>query len=143
MLHLKVKNIIKSKGISATKNRVSVLKAFLQSNKAITLSDIRLLIKNIDRVTLFRILHTFEEKKIIHKIVLSNGAVLYALCNDDCRSNQEGGHVDDHIHFLCNKCDEVSCLDIPNFPTISVPNFSFSNLNINASGICASCNELN
>tara|TARA_B100001250_G_C19599040_1_gene699762 strand:- start:339 stop:767 length:429 start_codon:yes stop_codon:yes gene_type:complete len=142
MLHLKIKKVITSKGISATKNRVSVLKSFFQFNKAITLSDIRLRNQKMDRVTLFRILNIFEEKKIIHKIVLNNGSILYALCNDDCRSNQ-GDHVDDHIHFSCNKCEEVICLDIPNFPTISVPNFSFYNLNINASGLCASCNELN
>jgi len=140
MLHLKVKKIIHSKGISATKSRISVLKAFIKLNKSVALSDIKLLVKNIDRVTLFRILNMFEKKHLIHKIVLNNGSILYALCNSDC--SVKVGHLDNHIHFSCTKCEEVICLDIPNYPSIKVPNFLFDNLNINASGICDSCNQL-
>lgn len=141
MLHLKVKETIKNSGLSATKNRISVLKLFIKLNKAIKLSDIKLAVKNIDRVTLFRILNTFSEKKIIHKIVLNNGSILYALCNSSCSS--KGQHIDDHIHFECSECEDVICLNIPNYPTIDVPNFLFYNFNINATGICDNCNQSN
>ena len=139
MLHLNTKKRLQAKGILATKHRVSVLRAFIYFNKPITLSAIRSYVKEIDRVTLFRILSNFEEKKIIHKIILGDGKTMYALCADKCAKNTD--HTHDHIHFVCNQCEDVTCLEIEKFPTINVPDFLINNLNINASGICETCNS--
>ena len=135
MLRFKVENIIKSHQLSVTKIRKKVLRVFLKSLKPLTLQDIRLLVGSIDRITLFRILSIFEDKGILHRIRLENGKVLYALCQETCQS----GHNHKHVHFKCESCDNVSCLTIDNFPTFSVPNYQFNNININVSGVCQSC----
>ncbi|MBJ05354.1 MAG: Fur family transcriptional regulator [Flavobacteriales bacterium] len=136
MLHLKIKNIIKSTNISLTKSRKKVLIVFLKASKPISLKYIRSAIGKMDRVTLFRILSLFEEKGIIHSIRFNDVNTLYALCNDECSGEK---HNHNHIHFQCIECDDVSCLNIKEFPTIKIPNYTISNLNINASGICLNC----
>ena len=136
MLRLKAENIIKNHGLSVTKTRKRVLKCFLKFDKPINLKTIRSYIKPIDRITLFRILSSFESKGIIHSIRLDKKDTLYALCKNTCI---DGNHNHNHIHFQCESCDDVSCLFIDNFPVISLPDYKFNNININVSGICQSC----
>ena len=139
MLHSNVKDILKAKGIQGTTNRKSVLSAFLHYQKPINLKTIREYVESIDRVTLFRILSLFESKKIVHKIALDTGHIFYAICDEKCNSNSECAHA--HIHFLCNVCEDVLCLDVADFPTLNHPGFSINNLSVNASGTCISCNK--
>ena len=138
MLQKKIKNILSKKGLSITKNRLKVLKVFIKSGKPLALKSIKSLSDYIDRVSLFRILSSFEENKIIHTINLNDGSTLYALCNQDCDSN-EGSHSHKHIHFQCNDCNDVSCLSISDFPTLFVPDYIINDISINASGVCSSC----
>ncbi len=138
MLHLKVKSLLKSHSLTVTKNRSKVLSYFLKINKPIELKTINLEFNSFDRVTLFRVLNTFEKSKLIHNIILDNGKKFFALCNREC--SKLGSHSHNHIHFICEKCDDVSCLDIKNFPKLSAPNYVFKDVNINASGLCSNCN---
>ena len=137
MLQLQIRNILKSKGLAVTKGRKNVLKLLIQLAKPVSLLDIKMALKNIDRVTLFRILLVFEKTQIIHVINLDNGRKLYALCEQECSGQQ---HNHNHIHFQCQSCDDVVCLPIKAFPTLSLSNYIINDLNINASGICVSCN---
>ena len=134
--NLKIKNIIKISKLTLTKNRKKVFNAFIKSGKPLSLKGIRLLVGDIDRVTLFRILSAFESKRIIHVINLESGQKLFALCNKEC---QKDAHVHNHIHFHCEHCDDVSCLPIKEWPQVSVPYYTFNNLSINASGLCINC----
>ena len=136
MLRLKIENIIKQHGLSLTKTRKKVLKLFLKSIKPLSLKEIRSLVGDIDRVTLFRTLSVFEEKRIIHNIRLENGQNLFALCKEECSEDQ---HEHNHVHFQCESCDDVSCLEIDNFPLFKIPNYKLNNININISGICKHC----
>ena len=138
MLRLQIEKIIKNSGLSATKTRKKVLTAFLKSKKPITLKEINKTIANVDRVTLFRILSVFEEKKIIHIINIGDNQKLYALCPQECKTNNLG-HSHDHIHFKCDDCHDVLCLPIVEFPQFNVPNYIINNVNINASGQCSKC----
>ena len=136
MLRLKIENIIKSHGLSLTKSRKRVLRFFLTSLSPLSLKQIRLLVGDIDRVTLFRVLSVFETKKIIHRIRLEDGQNLFALCKEQCAEDK---HVHNHIHFQCERCDDVSCLPINDFPTLKVANYIFNNVNINVSGFYNNC----
>ena len=124
MLHLKTKKLLKKSSLAITKNRLKVLSFFLKSDKPISLKAINFEFKNFDRVTLFRI--------------LDNGKKLFALCKNECSNSSRHNH--NHVHFVCKKCEDVSCLDIENFPVLNAPNFTFSEISINASGICSNCN---
>ena len=138
MLHLNPENILKSSSLAVTKSRLKILKFFLNKNKPISLKSIRLVFNDFDRVTLFRILSVFEKSKLIHVINLDNGNKLYALCNHEC--NESPRHVHDHVHFICEKCDDVTCLYLDKFPKLSAPNYIFNNIDINVSGVCSNCN---
>ena len=131
-----MKSKLIEKNISVTSNRIKVLEAFNVLKKPLSIKNIRDYVKSIDRVTLFRILSIFEDVKLIHRIDLIPGKVLYALCFEDCKDNN---HYHEHIHFLCEKCDDVSCVEIDNLPTIELTGHHLHNININASGICKNC----
>jgi len=136
VLHLQIKNIIKRTGLTLTKSRKKVLNIFLNSEKPLSLKQLRLLVSDMDRVTLFRILSFFEDNKIIHTIRLDKGQDLFALCVEECEKEQ---HQHNHIHFQCQNCEDVSCLPIKDFPVLSAPNYVINNLSINAVGICKNC----
>ena len=136
MLRLKIEDVLKNHGLPLTKSRKKVLKSFLKSLKPLSLKEIRLLVGDIDRVTLFRVLSVFEKKQILHKIRLENGQDLFALCQEECKGDN---HIHNHIHFQCEACSDVACLPINNFPTLNIPNYIFNNININVSGFCANC----
>lgn len=138
MLHLKTKDLLKKSSLAITKNRLKVLSFLLKSDKPISLKAINFKFKNFDRVTLFRILSKFEENKLIHSIVLDDGKKLFALSKNECSNSSTHNHT--HVHFVCKKCDGVTCLDIDNFPILNAPNFTFNEVSINASGICSNCN---
>ena len=138
MLHLKIKDLLKSRSLAVTKNRLKVLSYFLRINKPIELKTINLEFNILDRVTLFRILTAFEKSKLIHSIILDNGKKYFALCNHDC--SQLDNHVHNHVHFICEQCNDVSCLELDKFPKLSTPNFIFNDVSINVSGLCSNCN---
>ena len=135
MLRLQIKNIIKKNGLAATKVRVKVLTAFMKTKKPMTLQTINKLINDLDRVTLFRVLSIFEEKKIIHSFIIDDNK-RYALCSSEC-NDQHNCHK--HIHFKCDECHEVSCLPVDSFPQIVAKNHIINNLSVNASGKCVNC----
>ena len=81
-----------------------------------------------DRVTLFRILNLFEEKNIIHSIRIDSENNFYSICYENCGKE---GHFHDHVHFKCESCNDVSCLSIDEFPSISIPNYKINNIDIN------------
>ena len=139
MLHFDEKNILETKGVQLTSKRLSILSSFLYYKKPINLKTIREHIGGMDRVTLFRILSLFESKNIIHKITLDSGLIYYAICKEKCSSDSECAHT--HVHFLCNVCEDVSCLEVEDFPVLQHSGFSINNLSINASGTCNNCSK--
>lgn len=93
--------------------------------------------KEIDRVTLYRILRTFEEKGIIHKIIDLNGTANYAVCHANC---SESHHHDEHLHFTCTNCHHIYCLNDLHIPHINMPHgFRADTVNVMVSGICDKC----
>tara|TARA_B100001758_G_scaffold245376_1_gene258284 strand:+ start:104 stop:520 length:417 start_codon:yes stop_codon:yes gene_type:complete len=138
MLHLKTQKLLKDCSLAVTKNRSKVLSFFLKEDKPIDLKTIKSKFKDLDRVTLFRILSIFEKNKLIHSIVLDNGKKYFALCNQECVDLDNHNH--NHVHFVCEKCNDVLCLDIEDFPKLSVPNYLFKDISVNVSGLCSNCN---
>jgi len=127
-----------SRNIKPTAMRELVLDILMVQKMAISLSDLELNFHKSDKVTLYRTLKTFEEKKLIHSIDDGTGAVKYALCKEPCQCHLE----DLHVHFFCIKCHHTFCLsDIP-IPSINLPvNFSIENINMVVKGVCAHCND--
>ena len=98
-------------------------------------------LSDFDRVTLYRIIHALLEHGIIHKAFSRDQETYYALCSHSCSSAK---HHHEHIHFKCNTCEQVSCVQSETAIAIHVPGFQISNFEIEArklsiinSGNCA------
>jgi len=90
--------------LKVTPHRLRVLAEITQKNAAISQPDLeKILGREVDRVTLYRILSSFEEKGIVHKIFDLNGTATYAICSAECSENH---HHDQHVHFLCSLCND-------------------------------------
>lgn len=130
--------ILKRNNLKITQPRLRVLAIISEKKTAISQPELeKILGKDIDRVTLYRILGSFEEKGILHKVFDLNGTATYAICSTKCTAHH---HHDQHVHFICSICNSVYCLDEISVPKISLPtNFSLHAVVINAVGICDKC----
>jgi len=131
-------DILKKNQLSVTEGRKKILELFLESPGALAHSDIE---KNtdaaFDRVTVYRTLQTFVDKGIIHNIPTNDNSILYALCKDNCEA---GHHHDNHVHFLCDKCNKTICLDDVTIPEVKLPKgFTPKNAEMVVNGICDDC----
>src|ERR1700759_406116 len=116
------------KKINPTAMRLLVLDLLLRQTSAISLSDIEKNLDPADRITIYRTLKTFEEKGLTHTIDDGTGTPKYALCIDDCDSNN---HHDLHVHFYCSICKETFCLPDSKIPAITLPNaFTATEMNL-------------
>lgn len=131
-------SILKANSLKVTQPRLRVLQIVSEKNTAISQPELeKILGSEIDRVTLYRILSSFEDKGILHKVFDLNGTATYAICSTKCSSHH---HHDQHVHFICSLCNSVFCLDEIAIPKINLPpNFSLHEIAINAVGICDSC----
>ena len=131
--------ILKRNNLKHTKQRIRVLEDITANDTAISQPTLEKKIgKEIDRVTLYRILNTYVDKGILHRIVDQNGTANYAICSSACTSTQ---HHDEHVHFNCNICKKVFCLTTK-VPEISITKgFKAESLNLIAYGICKDCGE--
>ncbi|OQX97999.1 MAG: transcriptional repressor [Bacteroidetes bacterium 4572_117] len=131
-------NKLKSRNIKPTAMRELVLKVLTEQMTTISLPELEQKFDRADKATLYRTLKTFEESKLIHSVDDGSGAMKYAICQDSCHCNPE----DLHVHFLCTKCKQTSCLSEIPVPEINLPdNFSFESVNMVVKGICSNCKK--
>ena len=122
-----------------TKTKQMVRAILENSDKALSHEDIETALEGqMDRVTIYRILQSFEEEGLTHRITDESGKWYYAMCQH-C---EEGHHHDNHIHFQCTECHSLSCLDItvskPHLPT----GYSIKEINYLISGCCPNCRHI-
>ncbi|MVZ64799.1 transcriptional repressor [Sphingobacterium sp. DK4209] len=132
--------ILKTNKLKITQPRLRVLETISTKTAAISQPELeKILGAEIDRVTLYRILASFEEKGILHKVFDLNGTATYALCSTKCTEHH---HHDQHVHFICSVCNSVFCLDETAAPKISLPHgFTLHSIAVNAVGLCNDCKE--
>jgi len=133
-------NLLRQNKLKVTQPRLSVLNIISEKETAISQPELeRTLGDTVDRVTLYRVLATFEEKGILHKIFDLHGTATYALCSTECDANH---HHDEHVHFICSSCNRIYCLDTIKLPRINVPDgYQLQSIGINAVGVCAECTK--
>ncbi|WP_159801093.1 Fur family transcriptional regulator [Flavobacterium sp. MK4S-17] len=90
-----------------TPAKQSILNILKSSGTALSQEMIEAEVKGeMDRVTIYRVLNSFCEDGITHRILADNGKYYFALCLS-CNEKQ---HSHDHFHFRCLKCEKVECL---------------------------------
>lgn len=132
--------LLKKNKLRVTQPRLTVLGVISDKDVAVSQPDLEKWLGNeIDRVTLYRCLTTFEEKGILHKVFDLHGTAAYAMCDASC---SEDHHADQHVHFICSRCNQVHCLDEIKLPQLQIPhNYRLEQIGINAIGVCAACNK--
>ena len=127
-------DILKEKGLKCTSQRLALLEVIDRLNEPSTESEIKNeLPEGADRTTLYRTLQTLISAHVIHKINVDSNTVKYAMT---------GSMPANHIHFYCNACHRVTCLDQSVDINISVPQkYKTEECEILVKGICDKCNQ--
>ena len=133
----KRKEILKSHQLKATDCRLDVLEYFISSDFALSQKDLEDKLYQYDRVTLYRTLHSFLESGLVHRIPNDSGMASYGICHDDCTPD---AHHDNHLHFKCNECGHIECLEEAKVPKVSLPEgYQVEHTNLIVDGLCESC----
>jgi Fur family transcriptional regulator, ferric uptake regulator len=130
--------ILSKHKIRSTEIRRQVLNVFMDvPDKALSNQDIEEHFDKIDRVTLYRVLKTFEESGLIHQAIDGSNKTKYAYCTDGCTTHH---HHDEHAHFYCTQCETTNCLEMVNVPIIKVPKeYLLKDAQLVLSGLCKNC----
>jgi len=131
--------ILKKHGLKNTRQRQVVLEEFARTKSALSQPDLEKRLKGeMDRVTLYRILNSFQESGILHSIMDLHGTANYAVCSAFCSADH---HQDEHVHFNCTKCEKIYCLETK-VPNVRIPtSFKSAHTSLTVTGLCNSCNE--
>ena len=129
-------SVLKNKGLKETAFRKDVLDVFAKHKNAIPVTTIEKALKEFDRTTLYRTLKVFIDKGVIHEIALNGNQTNYAMCAHTC-SDQE--HQHQHVHFKCDTCSKVFCVEVEKLPAIKLKGYQINQLEIQASGVCVNC----
>jgi len=130
-----IKNILKLHKLRITSGRLDVLEFFLRENRTLSFRDLEDEFTDSDRVTLYRTLSAFTDNGLLHKIPDDSGFATYGLCHDTCDSED---HKHDHMHFKCNECGTIECLE-QNIPPVKIPGYQVTEANLILKGICKTC----
>lgn len=132
------KQILKNHQLRITNCRLDVIDFFLNQHRALSQGDLESHFTAYDRVTLYRTLGSFLESGILHKIPNDEGTATYGLCYHTCSPDD---HTHNHIHFKCNECGQIECLDDKTVPPVALPEgYQVNTVNMIVDGICLSCN---
>lgn len=90
--------------------------------------------ESVDRATIYRVLNSFCDDGIVHKILSDDGKFYFAFCVN-C---SEKIHKHNHFHFRCLQCGKIECL--PNEVEVKLPK-GYKSVNFNGfiSGYCSTC----
>ena len=139
--HCNSHKLLKRAGIDLTAHRETILDAFLFAQKALTPQDILKKIrklKSIDKVTLYRILDLFVNKRVLRKISAFNGPMRYEII---CQE-----HHPIHPHFICRDCGHMECLNDMDISRIKNSirhkrNFREEDIDLKLEGLCKECED--
>lgn len=131
---MKAVEILNNHNLKRTSCREGIIDVVMNAEQALSENEIReRLSGNYDRTTFYRSFKTLEEHKIIHKIVVDNQLVKYAL-------DVAVTHKKEHAHFFCNSCNTVKCME--NLPVQTYPlpeGYTYMETEVIIKGMCAHC----
>ena len=135
-----INKLLEQKAVRITPMRQLLLEHFVAENTVLGLSELEKVFPKSDRITIYRTLKTFEEKGILHSIKGEGDEAKYALCKEHCSPVQ---HTDQHPHFQCQKCKQVTCIDSQLIPTMKLPDgYVQQEVSMMIKGICPECRKI-
>jgi Fur family ferric uptake transcriptional regulator len=129
---------MENKQLRSTKAKRAILELFQNNLTASSHNEIFQQIKDkADRATVYRILNSYTDEGVLHRVVSYDGVIRFALCDSAC-SNKEESHNHTHLHFSCEVCKKVTCLE--DELHFQLPQgYSMKEANFSVSGVCKDC----
>jgi len=132
-----VTELIRRAGARATPARVRVLQLLRAAPTALAHNEVELSLGEpvLDRVTLYRVLDWLVASGLAHKSTDNNRVYRFSAAT--------AGEHTTHIHFRCERCGGVFCLDAspPLIPTLP-DGFTLSRVDFDLRGCCATCSRI-
>jgi Fur family ferric uptake transcriptional regulator len=131
---MKAQDILHHHKLKRTSCREGILEVVMNADQALSEREIRTrLAGNYDRTTFYRSFKTLVDHRILHKIVVDNQLIKYALDN-------LVSHSCAHAHFYCNKCNKVKCMETIPIKKYHLPDgYSDDETEVIIKGICVNC----
>lgn len=116
--------------------REGIIELILKEGRALSENEIRDRLEGrYDRTTFYRSFRTLQEHRIIHRIVVDNHLVKYAI--DQVAESQSN-----HPHFYCKSCSSVSCIGAVTVEKPVLPEgFTPLETELIIRGICNECKD--
>ena len=131
-------NILERKNVKPTAIRILVFEAISSSQRAVSLSDLEIILHTVDKSSIFRTLNLFVRHHIVHSIDDGSGSVKYEICEGE----EECTLSDMHTHFYCTSCHKTFCLKSISIPSVNLPEgFTMESVNYMIKGICKDCSK--
>ncbi|RIH65235.1 transcriptional repressor [Mariniphaga sediminis] len=128
--------VLHEHNLKRTGCREGIISVIMESGNPLSENEIRdRLSGTFDRTTFYRSFKTLQESKIIHKIVVDNQLVKYALDNTITQKQE-------HAHFYCEECQSVRCLESIPVKTPPLPDgFKATETEVIIKGLCDKCQK--
>ena len=130
---------LKEAGLEVTDHRLQVLMAVGNTARPSSAPEILEMIstkKDINRVTVYRILDLLVEHEVLNRLGLGEKSQRFCL---------RSAHEDDHPHFHCTRCDSYLCLNVPDLPldrqVLDGLCLDIRHVDIRLEGICPACRD--
>ncbi len=140
-----IQQLLKGEKIRITPAREAVLDVILKAGRPLSHQEIESnpKVKNLNRVTIYRALAILKEKGIINKIQSADG--IWHFCGHTQKTKKKSKKCSgNHIHFLCCKCNQMSCLPEQPLPWINAPmGAKILSKQLLVTGHCAKCEKKN
>ncbi len=130
--------ILQNHQLKKTTPRVAIIRALQESTLPLSENEVKEKMGDMyDRITFYRSVQTLMKTGIIHRIVVDNVTVKYAL--NHCEEKHH--HKTNHVHFFCYKCNVLICLDDVKTQTYQLPKgFTTRQCDVVIKGLCKTCN---
>ncbi len=129
-------DLLASKGVRPTANRILVLKTLHDIHQPMSLKALETRLLSMERSSIFRVLSMFLDHDVVHAFEDGRGVVNYELCehHGPCK------HDEEHPHFYCEVCQRSFCLGDGQVPEVTLPEgFEARSVSFVVKGVCAEC----
>lgn len=130
------RQVLKKARLRVTNQRLSILEFLMKKKGPVALQLLhKQFSKSVNRITLYRILNNFEDKKVVKLFFAHDGHKYIEFIQSD---EVDHGRHNEHLHFQCKTCDKLFCLE--DVQVNNLPNgFNLSSAQSVLIGKCDQC----